>query len=99
MRMVSRAAAKRWESLAERFRAHREAFALALELGCTPAEADAELARRAAKARWQDSTQRLHAIKARANRRQHIRAVHQAALAQNTPHSAPAAPRCWWQDL
>ncbi|MED5546167.1 MAG: hypothetical protein VYD90_13035 [Pseudomonadota bacterium] len=30
----------RYASLAEQYRAHREAFALALELGCTPREAE-----------------------------------------------------------
>lgn len=30
----------RHASLAEQYRAHREAFALALELGCTPREAE-----------------------------------------------------------
>ena len=34
-------------SLAEQYRAHREAFELALELGCTPKEAGRELRRRA----------------------------------------------------
>lgn len=36
----------RYASEAERLRAHREAFTLALELGCTPREAEAELRRR-----------------------------------------------------
>lgn len=48
-------------SLAERLRAHREAFELALELGCTPREAEEELARRAARKRWEESRDRLAA--------------------------------------
>lgn len=48
-------------SLAEQYRAHREEFLLALELGCTPAEARAELARRAARERWQEAKRRLDA--------------------------------------
>ena len=32
-------------SIAEHYRAHRQAFELALELGCTPKEAEAELAK------------------------------------------------------
>jgi len=37
-------------TLADRYRAHREAFVLAQELGCTPKEAEQELRRRAARA-------------------------------------------------
>ena len=36
----------RYASEAERLRAHREAFTLALQLGCTPREAERELRRR-----------------------------------------------------
>jgi hypothetical protein len=39
----------RQASLAEYYRAHREAFTLALELKCTPREAEIELKRRAAR--------------------------------------------------
>lgn len=48
-------------SLAERYRAHGEAFRLALELGCTPREAECELERRAAHARWEETRNRLAA--------------------------------------
>lgn len=48
-------------SLAEHYRAHRAAFALALELGCTPKEAADELRRREARERDQTTTARLHA--------------------------------------
>jgi hypothetical protein len=44
---------------AERMRAHREAFTLALELGCTPREAEAEIARRQARLSWLAADQRL----------------------------------------
>lgn len=50
-------------SLAERYRAHRAAFELALELRCTPKEAEAELARRAAHQNWQQGHARLEALK------------------------------------
>lgn len=40
----------RYASLAEQYRAHREAFALAQELGCTPREAE-QLLRDRARAR------------------------------------------------
>jgi phage terminase small subunit len=50
-------------SLAERYRAHREAFELARELGCTPKEAEAELARRRARENWQRSHDRLEALR------------------------------------
>ena len=46
-------------SLAAQYRRHREAFCLALELGCTPREAEAELRRREAQARDQSAQQKL----------------------------------------
>ena len=46
------------QSLAERYRAHGEAFVLALELGCTPREAEAEIRRRQARLRWLGAEQR-----------------------------------------
>lgn len=49
----------RQQSLAEYYRAHRAAFVLAQELGCTPNEAKAELDRRAARKRWQQTCDRL----------------------------------------
>lgn len=48
-------------SIAEHYRAHRQAFELALELGCTPKEAEAELARRAARDRWLATRRKLQA--------------------------------------
>ena len=48
-------------SLAEHYRAHREAFALALELGCTPKEAERELLRRRAREQAEESQRRLAA--------------------------------------
>lgn len=62
--------ARKAPSLAERYRAHREAFELARELGCTPKEAEAELARRAdaeqrrkAREEWQRGHDRLEALR------------------------------------
>ena len=49
----------RHASQAEHYRAHREAFMLAMELGCTPREAEAELRRRRAAARDREATERL----------------------------------------
>jgi hypothetical protein len=46
-------------SLAQRLRIHREAFLLAQELGCTPKDAEAELARRKARADWSATMARL----------------------------------------
>lgn len=46
-------------SAAEYYRAHREAFALALELGCTPIEAEHELATRRSREQWRAAQQRL----------------------------------------
>lgn len=48
-------------SIADHYRAHREVFSLAQQLGCTPREAQAELARRDAHARWEDASGRLRA--------------------------------------
>jgi len=47
------------ETLAERYRRHRRAFRLALELGCTPKEAELEIERRETRARWQRAQERL----------------------------------------
>lgn len=48
-------------SMAERLRAHREAFELALQLGCTPKEAEAEIARRKAAEKARQARERLEA--------------------------------------
>lgn len=48
-------------SLAEHYRAHRAAFDLALEMGCTPKEAAMELRRRAAIEREQACLRRMAA--------------------------------------
>lgn len=69
-------------TIAERMRAHREAFDLSLKLGCTPKEAEAELARRNARTNW-------HASKARLDAKIH-------GLPQ--PLTEPEPPRePWWQ--
>ena len=52
-------------SLADRMRQHREEFELALQMHCTPAEARAELDRRAARRRWEETSQRLSRAVAR----------------------------------
>jgi hypothetical protein len=49
-------------TLAEGWRAHREAFELALREGITPAEAKALIAARAARARWAETERRLTAM-------------------------------------
>lgn len=45
--------------LAEKYRRHRAAFALSLELKCTPREAEEELRRRAARERDRQAQERL----------------------------------------
>jgi hypothetical protein len=50
---------REFKSDADYYRAHREAFTLALELGCTPAEAELELATRRSRERWRAAQQRL----------------------------------------
>lgn len=49
---------------AERWARHREAMLVALELGCTPREAEAEIARRKARSRWEETRARLEAKRA-----------------------------------
>ncbi|WP_225205355.1 hypothetical protein [Novosphingobium huizhouense] len=49
------------QSLAERFRAAREAFEAGMKLGCTPREAQARL-------RWEETHRRLEARKAQMDR-------------------------------
>ena len=73
-------------TMAERLRAHREAFELALDEGITPAEAEAIIARRAAIARWTETERRLAAMQQRPLR---------AAIA---PTPEPTTPRAWWHD-
>lgn len=46
-------------SQAEKWRAHRKAFELALELGCTPREAEAEMRRIEARERDRAASDRL----------------------------------------
>ncbi len=48
-------------TMAERYRAHREAFELGLELGITPAAAAEEIARRAAVEKHRIAMERLQA--------------------------------------
>lgn len=67
-------------SLAERYRAHREAFELAQQLRCTPAEARQELDRRAAKARSEEAQRRLDAKR---------------NGTANSPNSEPTEPPRW----
>ena len=54
----------RFASEAERLRHHRQCFTLALELGCTPREAEATLRKREALARIEDGKRRLAAMTA-----------------------------------
>lgn len=53
-------------SEAERYRAHREAFCLAMELGCTPREAEARLRRQQAEERLAEARRRFEAREAAA---------------------------------
>lgn len=70
---------------AERMRRHREAFQLAQQLGCTPLEAEAELATRAARERWLKAKARLDAKL--------------AARPRATPSTTTEEERstAWWQ--
>jgi len=73
---------------AERYRAHREAFTLALELGCTPVEAADELRRRAAAKADRAATARLELL----------RAFPMVAVEARISRSDPSIPRYWWKD-
>lgn len=63
------------QSLAERYRAHNAEMRLAMELGCTPKEARAELDRRAAQERWTETRRRIASNGARieARRQERVR--------------------------
>lgn len=63
--------------LADRLRLHRQAFELSLELGCTPKEAEQELARRAAADTAAQAAARLNA-KINAPIRPPVREDHEA---------------------
>lgn len=49
------------QSLAEKYRRHREVMELALELRVTPREAEAVMQQRAVRARWEEANRRLQA--------------------------------------
>lgn len=79
--------------LAERLRAARESFDLAMQMGCLPAEAREARRREDADRQWRESGERLRAAMNRPLRRQSIPApVVEPAL------TTPEAPRRWWLD-
>lgn len=49
------------QSLAEKYRRHRQVMELARELGVMPIEAEAILQQRAARARWEEANRSLQA--------------------------------------
>lgn len=74
------------QSLAERFRMGRESFVLALELGCTPAEAAEQLRHKAA-------IDRCHAVERRLQAK-----INAPLMAQIRSGHDPEEPRpAWWQ--
>lgn len=85
--------ASRWPSQADRFRAARESFMLSLELGCTPAEAAAELQRRFAARRRAEGDRRMALLDARIAARN---LADQAVI--TTQQHPPEPPRFWWQE-
>lgn len=60
-------------SQAEKWRRHREAFALALELGCTPREAEAKIREIEERAAARAALARIHAAQALLEARQRAR--------------------------
>lgn len=74
--------------MAERFRAARERFELALQMGCTPAEAQVEIERRRARERWEQVDRRLAAR----------RAARPTAPSTPAAAAAPTSPLWWLND-
>lgn len=60
---------------AEKWRRHREAFTLALELGCTPREAEAKIREIEAREAARAALARIHAAQALLEARQRARQV------------------------
>ncbi|MEQ1499174.1 MAG: hypothetical protein ABL914_10970 [Novosphingobium sp.] len=58
----------RYATEADRLRAHNQAFKLAMELGCTPKDAEVELRRRAGLASIEEKRRRMAAMQARSPR-------------------------------
>lgn len=80
-------------SLADRYRDARKSFELALQLGCSPAQARDTLRREEGERRWRESGERLRAAMNRPlTRKPEPDSVVKPA------HTTPAAPRRWWLD-
>ena len=78
-------------SLADRYRAARKSFELALQLGCSPAQARDTMRREEAERQWRESGERLRAAMNRPLTRAPASVVEPAS-------TTPEAPRCWWLD-
>ena len=83
-------------SLADRYRAARKSFELAMQSGCSPAQARETLRREDAERQWQESGERLRAAM---NRPLRSRAAETAPAPVVEPAlTTPEAPRRWWLD-
>lgn len=82
-------------SPAERFRAARKSFELAMQLGCLPVQARDTMRREEADRQWRESGERLRAAMnqplPRASR------IAPASVVEVAP-TTPEAPRRWWLD-
>lgn len=78
-------------SLADRYRAARNSFELAMQLGCSPAQARETMRREEAQRQWHESGERLRAAMNRPLNRTPVPVVEPA-------HTTPEAPRRWWLD-
>lgn len=83
--------------LAQRFRAARESFELAMEMGCLPAQARETRRREEADRQWQASGERLRAAMNRPLRRSSNIESAPAPVVE-PPLTTPEAPRRWWLD-
>ncbi|MGV3511863.1 MAG: hypothetical protein ACO1OX_07645 [Novosphingobium sp.] len=89
---------------AQRFRAAREAFELAMQMGCLPAQARETRRREEAERQWKESGERLRAAMNRPLRRAaaepapEIIAETPGSSLVEAPLTMPEAPRRWWLD-
>lgn len=82
---------------AQRFRTAREAFELAMQMGCLPAQARETRRREEADRQWQESGERLRAAMNRPLRGSTAAETAPARIVE-PPLTTPEAPRRWWLD-
>lgn len=83
-------------TLAQRFRAARESFDLAMQMGCLLVQAREARRREEADRQWQESGERLRAAMNRPLRRPAAETA--PAPVVEPALTTPEAPRRWWLD-